>query len=195
MKFRTFTIGYVLVLAVFLFAKRHSDPSEPSSNFSRVVDLTRPGMSTVDEIPADRLMAPLVVLDVRSNAKTNPGYQISVDDIADWEQAHSEIPPHAVVIAETGLRTNSNSSPGYSLDAAQFLVEGRDVVGLGSDAPNVDSSASLAVDKYTLSHGVYHLENVANLDAVPASGSVVVIAPAKLPAAKIAPVIMLAMVR
>ncbi len=183
MKFRTFIIGYVLVLAVFLFAKRHSDPSPQSSDFSNVVDLTRPGMGTVDQIPAGRLTAPLVVLDVRSNAKNNPGYQISVEDIADWEQIHGEIPPHAVVIAETGLRTNSNSS-GYSLDAARFLVEGRGVIGLGIDAPSIESSASSAADKYMQSHGVYYLENVANLDAVPTSGSAVVIASAKLHNAK-----------
>jgi len=81
MKFRTLIIGYVLVLAVFLFAKRHSDPSPQSSNFSKVVDLTRPNARTIDQIPAVGLTAPLVVLDVRSNAKNNPGYQISVEDL------------------------------------------------------------------------------------------------------------------
>ena len=48
------------------------------------------GTWTVDQIPVERLVRPLVVLDVRSKAKSNPDYQISVQDIADWENAHLE---------------------------------------------------------------------------------------------------------
>ena len=39
MKIRTLIIGYVLALALFLFAKRHPDASSPTE-FHAVVDLT-----------------------------------------------------------------------------------------------------------------------------------------------------------
>ncbi len=43
------------------------------------------GMWTVDQIPAERLVRPLVVLNVRSKATGHPDYEVSVQDVADWE--------------------------------------------------------------------------------------------------------------
>src|SRR5580700_4459054 len=133
MKIRTLIIGYVLALALFLFAKRHPDASSPTE-FRAVVDLTHAidadaladqssrksvsspelfgtridapahfarGLWTVDQIPTERLIAPLVVLDVSANVENHPDYQISVEDIATWEQAHNQIPLGSVVIART----------------------------------------------------------------------------------------------
>jgi kynurenine formamidase len=87
--------------------------------------------------------------------------------------------------------------PGYSEDAAKFLVEARNVMGLGIDTPGVDygSSRKLPVEQYTLAHSVYHLENVTNLDRTPGNGAVVVVAPMKLEAHAEAPVRIFALVR
>src|SRR5580692_11733101 len=49
------------------------------------------GAWTVDQIPADRLVRALVVLDVRENVKGNPDYEVSVEDINTWEQTHGPI--------------------------------------------------------------------------------------------------------
>jgi len=38
------------------------------------------------------LIGPLVVLDVSASTKSNPDYEISVQDIATWEQANGQIP-------------------------------------------------------------------------------------------------------
>src|SRR5579863_3700807 len=238
MKIRTLIIGYVLALALFLFAKRHPDASSPTE-FRAVVDLTHAmdahglaneptaksspellgtridapahfarGLWTVDQIPTERLIAPLVVLDVSANAKNHPDYQISVEDIAAWEQAHNQIPLGSVVIARTGWDSNWKSAPrnaasnpmhfpGYSPDAAKFLVEGRNVLGLGIDTPNIDNgrSKNFAVRQYTLSHSVYQLENVANLDRVPAVSAMVVVAPTKLESGSSGPVRILALLQ
>ena len=87
--------------------------------------------------------------------------------------------------------------PGYSEDAAQFLVEGRGALALGIDTLSVDpgDSKTLAVHQYTLAHSVYHLENVANLDRVPDAGAVVVVAPMKLEGQVDGPVRILALTR
>src|SRR5580692_4366067 len=182
MKIRTLIVGYVLALALFLFAQRHPNSSSPTE-FRAVVDLTHAidahaladpptkksgsspepfetridapahfarGLWTVDQIPTERLIAPLVVLDVSANAENHPDYQISVEDIAAWEQAHNQIPLGSVVIARTGWDSNWKSAqrnaasnpthfPGYSPDAAKFLVEGRNVLGLGIDTPSIDT--------------------------------------------------------
>jgi kynurenine formamidase len=142
------------------------------------------------------LTAPLVVLDIESETKGDRGHQVSVEDIADWELAHGEIPPDAIVIAHTGLSFDTTGNfAGYSMDAAQFLVEGRDVLAIGSDTPTIDSSRTNNIGRYTLAHSVYHLENVANLDKVPASGSIVTAFVQQQRRGKTAPVQLLAMVR
>jgi kynurenine formamidase len=242
MKIRTLIVGYVLALALFLFAERHPSSSSPTG-FHAVVDLTHSidarglgyqlgdksgalpgfgtridaparfahGLWTVDQIPTERLIAPLVVLDVTANIEGNPDYQISVGDIAKWESVHSQIPLGAVVITRTGWGSRWNSIkdyrnvdakgimhfPGYSVDAAKFLVEGRRALGLGIDTLSVDhgSSRDFAVRQYTLAHSVYELENVANLNRAPASGGTVVVAPDKVESGSGGPVRVLVLTR
>jgi kynurenine formamidase len=258
-KLKTFVIGYVLALALFLFAQRHTPPAQ--AGVSSVVDLTHAingrvptyepgehssyrvktvatiekggyfareiclpehfgthidapahfarGLWTVDQIPAERLLAPLAVLDVRAKVSRDSDYQVNVDDIADWEKANGQIPQGAVVIAHTGWESHWDSAkeyrnadakgvmhfPGFSLEAARFLVEGRNAVGLGIDTLSIDygPSQDFPVHKYTLAHSLYHLENVANLGLVPPAGATVVVAPAKLEGGSGGPVRILAL--
>jgi kynurenine formamidase len=166
---------------------------------------------TVDQIPTERLIAPLVVLDVSANLRNHPDYQISVEDIAQWEQAHGQIPLGSVVMARTGWDAHWNSAkdyrnadrngtmhyPGYSQDAAKFLVEGRTALGLGIDTLSIDrgSSNGFPVRQYTLAHSVYQLQNVANLDRAPVTGGMVVVAQTKLESGSSGPVRILALVR
>jgi len=189
------------------------------------------GMWTVDQIPAGRLIAPVVVLDASASVKSNPDYQISVQDIVRWEQSNGQIPLGAVVMARTGWDSRWNSAksyrnadakgvmhfPGYSEDAARFLAEGRNALGLGIDTPSIDTpsidrssiawssidtpnvqhraSKNLAVNQYTLAHGLYVLTNVANLERMPANGAIAMVAPMKLTGGSAAPVRILALVR
>jgi len=169
------------------------------------------GLWTVDQIPTERLIAPLVVLDVSANIADYPDYQISVEDIVYWERNHDQIPLGSIVIARTGWDSRWNSArsyrnadkegvlhfPGYSPDAAKFLVEARNTLGLGIDTMSIDygPSKSFPVRQYTLAHSVYQLENVANLDRAPAAGGTVVVAPTKLESGSSGPVRILALVR
>jgi kynurenine formamidase len=170
-----------------------------------------PGEWTVDQIPAERLVAPLAVIDVREKVKGDPDYRLAVDDIAKWEQAHGQIPLAAVVMARTGWDSRWNSAkdyrnadakgvihfPGYSAEAAKFLVEGRQTLALGIDTLSVDygPSTNFEVHRYTLAHSLYHLENVANLDLVPETGATVVVAPMKLEGGSGGPVRILALLK
>jgi kynurenine formamidase len=265
MKIRTLVTGYVLALALLLFAQqRHSEAAQATAPGIRaVVDLTHTldastptfeadskstfrtrtvatiekdhyfardislpehfgthldapahfvsGLWTVDQIPADRLVAPMSVIDVSAKVKANPDYQFSVEDIAAWEHDHGHIPQGAVVMLRTGWDARWTSSkayrnadakgvmhfPGYSLDAAKFLVEGRQVMGLGIDTLSIDygPSQNFPVHQYVLSHSAYQLENVANLGHVPVQGAIVVVAPMKLAGGSGSPVRLLALVK
>ena len=170
-----------------------------------------PGLWTVDQIPAERLIAPLVVLDVTAAARNNPDYRVSVEEIANWEKSHGQIPLDAVVMLRTGWDSRWKSAdeyrnadakgvmhfPGYSEDAAKFLVDARSALGLGIDTLSIDygPSTDFPVHHYALAHSVYQLENVANLDHVPVTGAVAVVAPMKLEGGSGSPVRILALVQ
>ncbi len=169
------------------------------------------GRWTVDQIPPERLVGPLVVLNVEPKVRSKADYQISVDDAALWEQANGKIPAGAIVLANTGWASRATSMknyrnadasgvmhfPGFSEEAVKFLVEGRSVVGLGIDTLSVDYGASKTypVHKYTANRSVYHLENVADLSRVPEAGAILVAAPAKLAGGSGGPVRILALVK
>jgi len=169
------------------------------------------GLWTVEQIPAERLVAPMVVIDVSKQASSNADYQLSVDDIAGWEKTHGHIPQGAVVMARTGWDSRWQSAqdyrnpdakgvlhfPGYSVEAARFLVQGRNAIALGIDTLSVDygPSKDYPVHKYTLSHSLYHLENVADLARVPEFGATVVVAPMKLEGGSGGPVRILALTK
>lgn len=169
------------------------------------------GMWTVDQIPAERLVRPLVVLNVRNKATGHPDYEISVADIAEWESKNGQIPDGAVVMAYTGwedrwsvpaaYRNTAGDGvlhfPGYSLEAAQFLVKTRSVVGLGIDTISIDPGVrkEFPVHQFTARASVYQLENVANLGLVPASGATIVVAPIKLENGSGGPARLLALVK
>ncbi len=168
-----------------------------------------PGTWTVDEIPAERLVRPLAVIDIAAKAKENPDYALTVDDIALWEDAHGHIPLGAVVALRTGWSerwlspkafVNADAKgvmhfPGFSLEAAQFLVEARAAVGLGTDTSSIDPgiAASFPVHKYSSQKSVYHLESLAGLEITPETGMTVVVAPAKVRGGSGAPARVLAM--
>ena len=167
------------------------------------------GQWTLDQIPPERLVAPVFVIDVSDPVKGNPDYQVTAADITTWEQQHGRIRPGSVVIVRTGWNSRWNSSkdyrnadakgtmhfPGYSLEAAKLLVA-HGVFGLGIDTLSIDygPSADFPVHQYTLAHKLYHLENVANLEGVPAVGATIIAAPMKLEGGSGSPVRIIALV-
>jgi kynurenine formamidase len=178
------------------FSRRISLPEHFATHIDAPAHFAK-GSWTVDEIPPDRLIGPLVLVDISAKCKTNSDYLLSMEDVAAWEQAHGRVPPGAIVVARTGWASRWNSMsdyrgvageggtmhfPGFSLDAVKFLVESRRIYGLGIDTLGVDNGPSqdFPVHRYTSVHNVYHLENVADLSAVPASGAILIASPAKL---------------
>lgn len=225
MRIRSFIIAYALVLALLLFADRRPDPKQPD-RYSHVVDLTDgptttapraaatesrtrilapatliPGTWTAGQIPPERLVAPLVVMDLNRPPEDSP--QISLDDIAAWEAQHGAIQQGAVIaIRRSGshdtLSTNDLSTAPFPIarDAALFLVDARYAIGFAFE---VDTPVNLAADR-TLArqlalHGSYVLEEAARFTSLPATGSLIIVAPAKNKMTGAAPVRILAMVK
>ncbi len=169
------------------------------------------GRWTVDQIPPQRLVGPLVVLDVSGKAAYNPDYLVSVEDVALWERVKGQIQPGSIVIARTGWATRWNDAksyrnadakgvmhfPAYALDTIRLLAEARKVSGIGIDTLSVDPGASkdFPVHHFGATQGMYNLENVANLSQAPETGAIAVVAPIKLEGGSGGPVRIFALVR
>jgi kynurenine formamidase len=154
-----------------------------------------PGKATVDQITPNKLFGPAVLLDARDEADKDADYRLPISQIEKWERAHGRIPPGAIVLLRTGWASRWPNAqkyrnqeqqgkmhfPGFSVEAAKMLVE-RGVSGLGCDTLSIDYGASedFSVHHLALGAGLYHLENLSDLSAVPETGAFLVVAPIKL---------------
>ena len=146
--------------------------------------------TSVEALSLTSLVAPAVVIDVQEQVRANHDYQLSVSDIRSWEKNNGEIPRGSLVILNTGwhrriksLKSYMNMDesrtmhfPGYSAEASKLLVQ-RGVVGIGIDTMSLDHGASkdFGTHQVMLKANKYQLENLANLDALPATGATVVV--------------------
>ena len=219
MRIRSFIIAYALVLAILLFADRRPHPAA-QSGYSHIVDLTTgkstaaksatgqtpaasrtqiiapgaliPGTWAAGEIPAERLIAPLVVMDLN----VAPPAQISLDDIAAWESKHGAVPQGAVVAIRHSPAAGASPSAALPISnqAAQFLMDARYTTGFAIEtSPDFASDRTLA--RQIALHGNYVIESAAHLTTLPASGSIIIVAPSKGKSASRDQVRVLAMVR
>ncbi len=144
-----------------------------------------------DGTPAESLVAPAAVIDAPGPASLDPDYTLSAGDIADWERANGPIEPNTLVLLNTGwsrfwgqparfINTGDDGAmhtPGFSLEAARFLLEWREVAGLGIDTHGIDPGADtgLSVSRLVLARPALVLECLNNLDQLPPSGATVVV--------------------
>ena len=153
----------------------------------------------LDEIPLYRLVGPAAVIDVREAVAKDRDYRLTVDDLKAWETRHGRIPIGAIVLMHSGWGrywpdkvkylgsvTPGNSEtlhfPGFSKEAAEFLVRERKIDGVGIDTASIDHGPSkdFLVHQILTGANVYGLENVASLDRLPATGATVIALPMKI---------------
>ncbi|HEX4001627.1 MAG TPA: cyclase family protein [Candidatus Acidoferrales bacterium] len=154
-----------------------------------------PGKASIAEIPVTHFFGPAEVIDVRDEAAKNPDYRLTAARVEKWEAAHGRIPAGAIVLLRTGWASrwpdqkryrNQDAQgvmhfPGFGADSAKLLVA-RGAVGLGIDTLSIDYGASknFEVHHVDLPAGLYNLENLANLDQLPATGAFLIAAPIKM---------------
>ena len=152
-----------------------------------------------DEIPLAKLIASAVVIDVSAEAQADRNYRLSSDDVLGFEQSHGRIRPGTIVLLRTGwsrywpdaLSYLGDDTPGdasrlqfpsYGEDAARLLVEERGVALLGVDTASIDygRSKDFIVHRIAAAKNVGGLENLSNLDQLPATGAVILALPMKI---------------
>ena len=86
--------------------------------------------------------------------------------------------------------------PGYSAEAVKLLVENRGVTLLGIDSASIDygPSKDFIAHRIAAAQGVVNLENLTNLDQLPATGAIIMALPMKIGAGSGGPVRVVALV-
>lgn len=135
------------------------------------------------------------VIDVSN--KAHERYSVTASNITDFETNHGAIQKHSCVMIKTGWEKfwgnpekyrNNLVFPSVSIDAANIFLE-RDIMALGIDTLSPDRPEDgFKVHQAFLSEGKILLENVANLDNMPASGAFVMALPIKVKDATEAPI-------
>ena len=154
------------------------------------------GLASVDRVATSELFAPAVVIDVTRGAAESPDYALSLEDVEAWESEHGTIPAGAVVLMRSGWAERWGRGeayynvgaderlhfPGFDESAARFLVEEREIVGIGVDTGSVDpgNARGFPVHGVVNGSGKYHLENLADLGALPEAGAFLIVAPIKI---------------
>lgn len=144
--------------------------------------------ATVDRIPVESLVCPLVVLDLRERAAADADYQATPEDIAAHEARHGRIPAGACLALNSGWEArvggpgfrnpdagNVMRFPGFRPDVAPLLLE-RNVAGVAVDTLSLDrgSSADFGFHSAWLGRGRWGIEAVAGLSGLPATGATLV---------------------
>ena len=144
-----------------------------------------------DDLGADSLVASAAVIDVSELAAQDPDYSLSINDLAEWERDHGPVANGSLVLLHTGWSGYWQSprrfinrdgggvmhTPGFSLEAARFLLEWRQVAGFGTDTHGIDPGVDvgLTVSRMALARSALVLECLNNLEQLPPTGATVIV--------------------
>jgi kynurenine formamidase len=154
-----------------------------------------PGGRHAADIPPERLVVPCAVIDVRARCADDAAFTLEREHVTEAERADGAVESGSAVLLWTGWEDRRGDAdrylggpteaelafPGFGVSAAQALLE-REVVGLGTDTLGIDPghARDFPVHHLTLGAGLWHLEGLVNLGAVPARGATLVVGALRL---------------
>lgn len=144
--------------------------------------------TSVDQIEPEKLVAPLVIVDITDRAREEANTAVEAADIEAWISANGDIPTGAIVALRSGWATKVKEAsfrndaegnfafPGFGKSATDLLLT-LDVVAIGVDTLSIDpgNSADFAVHNSWLPAGRYGIEALANLEELPVKGATIVV--------------------
>ena len=147
------------------------------------------------EIMPEELVYPLVVIDESKAVKNNPDFILTTEDLKKWEEKFGTIPEGAFVAFRSDWHKRSADVfnnydekeiphyPGWDINAIKWLVEERRIGAIGHETSDTDpgfvtsnkGSYPYPAEQYILQQDRIQIELLANLDQVPAVGSIIVV--------------------
>jgi kynurenine formamidase len=146
----------------------------------------------VAQVPARRLVAPAVVLDVTARTAADPDFLVDVADVEAFQAQNGPLPDGGWLLLRTGWSTrgddpesfaNAGRTPGVSVECARWLAEESPINGVGVETVGTDAGAAHSFDppfpchSFLLGNDKYGLTQLRNLDVLPPVGAVVIAGP------------------
>lgn len=156
------------------------------------------GQQAADQVPVAKLVGPAIVIDIAGKCAKDPDCLLSADDIDVWEARHGQLPDGAIALIRTGWGrywgdrkkylgtdvpgdTANLHFPGISRGAAVLLAKRRiDAVGIDTASLDHGPSRDFLAHRVLNGANIYGLENVANLELLPATGATLIALPMKI---------------
>lgn len=147
-------------------------------------------VDSADQIPVRNLVVPVVIVDIRAKAENDADAQLTVEDLKAFEAQYVRIPNGVCVAMLSGWGARASGSefrnadsdgvmhfPGFHVEAAHYLMEERNAIGIAVDTLSLDygQSKDFATHYAWLPTNRWGLEAVANLDQLPATGATIVV--------------------
>jgi kynurenine formamidase len=159
---------------------------DPPSHFIR-------GGRTLDQIPVEEMVLPLVILDITARVIANADATPTMEDVHAWESRNGAITPGAFVALRTGwshrwpdagAMANRDAegvshTPGWSQEVLSFLIEERSVTAVGHEQTDTDpglatSRQDFTLETYVLAQNRWQIELMANLEGLPETGAALI---------------------
>jgi kynurenine formamidase len=150
----------------------------------------------VAQVPLRTLVAPAVVLDVADRVAQDPDFLLQIDDVRAWQGEHGPLPEGGWLLYRTGWDARANDedsflnvdqsgshTPGVAAECARWLAEQTPIVGLGVETVGTDAGRAIELEpafpchELLLGAGKCGLTQLQNLDRLPATGALLVVAP------------------
>ncbi len=159
---------------------------DPPSHFIR-------GGRTLDQIPVEEMVLPLVILDITERVSTDSDATPTVADIQAWEDRNGTMPAGSFVALRTGWShrwpdaeamanrdpEGVSHTPGWSKEVLSFLIQERSIAAVGHEQTDTDpgratSRQDFSLETYVLAQNRWQIELLANLDGLPECGAAVI---------------------
>lgn len=159
---------------------------DPPSHFVR-------GGRTLDQIPVEDMVLPLVILDITARVIESPDATPTMEDVQAWERRNGAMAPGAFVALRTGWShrwpdadamanrddDGVSHTPGWSQEVLSFLIGERSVTAVGHEQTDTDpglatSRQDFSLETYVLAQNRWQIELMANLDGLPEAGAILI---------------------
>jgi kynurenine formamidase len=147
-------------------------------------------------IPPERLIGAANVIDVRAQVEADPDFLLEPHHVLEWEALHGRMAEGSWLLMRTGwdrfsqdreafLNTTDGVShtPGVSAECALWLAEQRPISGFGIDTVGIDAGRAGELDPpfpmhhLLLGNDKYGVTSLQNLDLLPETGALLIVAP------------------
>jgi kynurenine formamidase len=149
------------------------------------------GRRLVTALRPAELIAPAVVVDISARARRDADAAVERADLRRYERRYGRIPRGALVFMDSGWAERADDAdafrnpdaqgrlhfPGFSGEAAEWLVARRSIRGIGVDTLSLDPGLSTDFGAHinVLNANRYGIEGLANLGRLPREGAEVIV--------------------